>query len=353
MAPEQATLDPKKVDEFLGKAISDVAATFHAGLVLIGDKLGLYRAMAGAGPMSPADLAKRTGARERYVREWLSAQAAGGYVTYEPATGCFTLPPEQAFLLLDADLPGAFQLSIGSVRDEPRISDAFRTGAGVGWHEHDAGVYEGCERFFRPGYAMNLVSQWIPALEGVKARLEAGGRVADVGCGHGASSIIMAQAFPRASITGFDYHPASIQAARQAADKAGVADRLAFEVIAAKAYPGTGYDLVTFFDCLHDMGDPVGAARHARQALKDDGTVLLVEPFAGNTLAENSTPVGRLYYAASTMVCTPNSLSQEVGLGLGAQAGEVRLAQVFAEGGFTRFRRATETPFNLILEARK
>ena len=235
MAPEQATLDPKKVDEFLGKAISDVAATFHAGLVLIGDKLGLYRAMAGAGPMSPADLAKRTGARERYVREWLSAQAAGGYVTYEPATGRFTLPPEQAFLLLDADLPGAFQLSIGSVRDEPKISDAFRTGAGVGWHEHDAGVYEGCERFFRPGYAMNLVSQWIPALEGVKARLEArragrrrGLRPRRV---HASS---WRRRSPARRFTGFDYHPASIEAARQAADKAGVADRLSFEVIAAK-----------------------------------------------------------------------------------------------------------------------
>ena len=352
MSPEQATLDPKKVEEFLGKAISDVAATFHAGLVLIGDKLGLYRAMAGAGPMSPADLAKRTGARERYVREWLSAQAAGGYVTYEPATGRFTLPPEQAFLLLDADLPGAFQLSIGSVRDEPKISDAFRTGAGVGWHEHDAGVYEGCERFFRPGYAMNLVSQWIPALDGVKARLDAGGRVADVGCGHGASSIIMAQAFPRASITGFDYHPPSIQAARQAADKAGVGDRLSFEVTAAKAYPGTGYDLVTFFDCLHDMGDPVGAARHVRQSLAPGGVWMLVEPFANDRLEDNLNPVGRLYYSASTLLCTPASLSQEVGLALGAQAGEKRLREVVTAGGFKRFRRASETPFNLVFEAR-
>ena len=352
MSPEQATLDPKKVEEFLGKAISDVAATFHAGLVLIGDKLGLYRAMAGAGPMSPADLAKRTGARERYLREWLSAQAAGGYVIYEPATGRFTLPPEQAFLLLDADLPGAFQLSIGSVRDEPKISDAFRTGAGVGWHEHDAGVYEGCERFFRPGYAMNLVSQWIPALDGVKARLEAGGRIADVGCGHGASSIIMAQAFPRASITGFDYHPPSIQAARQAADKAGVGDRLSFEVTAAKAYPGTGYDLVTFFDCLHDMGDPVGAARHVRQSLAPGGVWMLVEPFANDRLEDNLNPVGRLYYSASTLLCTPASLSQEVGLALGAQAGEKRLREVLTEAGFTRIRRVAQTPANMILEVR-
>jgi 2-polyprenyl-3-methyl-5-hydroxy-6-metoxy-1,4-benzoquinol methylase len=352
MSPEQATLDQKKVGEFLGKAISDVAATFHAGLVLIGDKLGLYRAMAGAGPLSPAELAKRTGARERYVREWLSAQAAGGYVTYDPASGRFTLPPEHAFLLLDADLPGAFQLGVGSVRDEPRITDAFRTGAGVGWHEHDPGVYEGCERFFRPGYAMNLVSQWIPALEGVKARLEAGGQVADVGCGHGASSIIMAQAFPRASITGFDYHPASIQAARQAADKAGVGERLSFEVAAAKEYPGTGYDLVTFFDCLHDMGDPVGAARHVRQSLAPGGVWMLVEPFANDRLEDNLNPVGRLYYSASTLLCTPASLNQEVGLALGAQAGEKRLREVLTEAGFTQVRRVAQTPANMILEVR-
>jgi SAM-dependent methyltransferase len=352
MSSEQVTLDQKKVEEFLGKAISDVAATFHAGLVLIGDKLGLYRAMAGAGPLTPAELATRTGAHERYVREWLSAQAAGGYVTYDPATGRFTLPPEQAFLLLDADLPGAFQLSVGSIRDEPKITDAFRTGAGVGWHEHDAGVYEGCERFFRPGYAMNLVSQWIPALDGVKARLEAGGRVADVGCGHGASTIIMGQAFPRATITGFDYHPASIEAARQAADKAGVGDRVSFEVSAAKGYPGTGYDLVTFFDCLHDMGDPVGAARHVRKSLATGGVWMLVEPFANDRLEDNLNPVGRLYYAASTLLCTPASLSQEVGLALGAQAGENRLREVLTQAGFTRVRRVAQTPANMILEVR-
>jgi SAM-dependent methyltransferase len=352
MSSEPVTLDQKKVEEFLGKAISDVAATFHAGLVLIGDKLGLYRAMAGAGPLTPAELATRTGAHERYVREWLSAQAAGGYVTYDPATGRFTLPPEQAFLLLDADLPGAFQLSVGSIRDEPKITDAFRTGAGVGWHEHDAGVYEGCERFFRPGYAMNLVSQWIPALDGVKARLEAGGRVADVGCGHGASTIIMGQAFPRATITGFDYHPASIEAARQAADKAGVGDRVSFEVSAAKGYPGTGYDLVTFFDCLHDMGDPVGAARHVRKSLATGGVWMLVEPFANDRLEDNLNPVGRLYYAASTLLCTPASLSQEVGLALGAQAGENRLREVLTEAGFTCVRRVAQTPANMILEVR-
>jgi SAM-dependent methyltransferase len=352
MAPSQATLDQAKVGEFFGKVVQDVAATLHAGLVLIGDKLGLYRAMAGAGPLTPADLAKRTGTRERYVREWLSAQAAGGYVTYDAATGCFTLPPEHAFLLLDADVPGAFQLSVGSVRDEPKITEGFRTGAGVGWHEHDAGVYEGCERFFRPGYAMNLVSQWIPALEGVKARLEAGGRVADVGCGHGASTIIMAQAFPRSSFAGFDYHPASVEWARRAADKAGVGDRAIFEVAAAKDYPGTGYDLVTFFDCLHDMGDPVGAARHVRKSLAPGGVWMLVEPFANDRLEDNLNPVGRLYYSASTLLCTPASLSQEVGLALGAQAGETRLREVLTEAGFTHVRRVAETPANMILEVR-
>ncbi|HEY7040153.1 MAG TPA: class I SAM-dependent methyltransferase [Methylomirabilota bacterium] len=351
MSP-QATLDQGKVNEFLGKAIQDVAATFHAGLVLIGDKLGLYRAMADGGPVTAAELAKRTGARERYVREWLSAQAAGGYVTYEPGTGRFTLPPEHAFLLLDADLPGAFMLGVGSIRDESRIADAFRTGEGVGWHEHDPGVFEGCERFFRPGYAMNLVSQWIPALDGVGARLAAGGRVADVGCGHGASTIIMAQAFPRSIITGFDYHPASIEAARRAADKAGVGDRVSFEVAAAKAYPGTGYDLVTFFDCLHDMGDPVGAAGHVRQSLAAGGTWMLVEPYANDRLEDNLNPIGRLYYGASTLLCTPASLSQEVGLALGAQAGEKRLREVLAEAGFTRVRRVAETPANMVLEAR-
>jgi len=352
MAALQATLDQTKVEQFFGKVVQDVAATLHAGLVLIGDKLGLYRAMADAGPLSPADLAHRTGTRERYVREWLSAQAAGGYVSYDPATGRFALPAEHAFLLLDADLPGAFQLGVGSVRDEPKIADAFRTGAGVGWHEHDPGVYEGCERFFRPGYAMHLVGEWIPALDGMKARLESGGRVADVGCGHGASTIIMARAFPRATFTGFDYHPASVEWARRAADEAGMADRASFEVASAKEYPGTGYDLVTFFDCLHDMGDPVGAARHVRASLAPDGAWMLVEPFAGDRLEDNLNPVGRLYYSASTLLCTPASLSQEVGLALGAQAGEKRLRGVLTEAGFSRVRRVAQTPANMVLEAR-
>jgi len=352
MGTVQAKLDTGKVEEFFGKVVQDVAATLHAGLVLIGDKLGLYRAMAGAGPLTPTELALRTGTHERYVREWLSAQAAGGYVDYDQATGRFTLPAEHAFLLLDADLPGAFQLGVGSVRDEPKIADAFRTGTGVGWHEHDAGVFEGCERFFRPGYAMHLVGEWIPALDGMKARLEAGARVADVGCGHGASTIIMALAFPRAAFTGFDYHAASIEWARRAADEAGVGDRVSFDVAPAKGYPGAGYDLVTFFDCLHDMGDPVGAARHVRASLAPEGVWMLVEPLAGDRLEENLNPVGRLYYAASTLLCTPASLSQEVGLALGAQAGEKRLRAVLAEAGFTRIRRVAQTPANMVLEVR-
>ena len=352
MGAAQAKLDPGKIEQFFGKVVQDVGAMFHAGLVLIGDKLGLYREMAGAGPISPTELARRTGTRERYVREWLSAQAAGGYVTYDPATGRFTLPPEHAFLLLDADVPGAFQLGMGSIRDESKIAAAFRSGAGFGWHEHDPDVFEGCERFFRPGYAMHLVGEWIPALDGTKARLEAGGRVADVGCGHGASTIIMAQAFPRSTFTGFDYHPASIEWARRTADKAGVGDRVTFEVASAKDYPGTGYDLVTFFDCLHDMGDPVGAARHVRASLAPGGTWMLVEPFANDRLEDNLNPVGRLYYSASTLLCTPASLSQEVGLGLGAQAGEKRLRDVMTDAGFTKFRRVAQSPANMVLEVR-
>ncbi len=352
MGAVETKMDPSKVEAFFGKVVEDVGATLHAGLVLIGDRLGLYRAMAGPEGVTPAELAKRTGTHERYVREWLSAQAAGGYVTYEPATGRFTLPPEHAFLLLDADLPGAFQLGVGSVRDEAKNADAFRTGSGGGWHEHDPFVYEGCERFFRPGYAMHLVGEWIPALEGVKAKLETGARVADVGCGHGASTIIMANAFPNSTFVGFDYHPASIEWARRTADKAGVGDRVAFEVAAAKEYPGAGYDLVTFFDCLHDMGDPVGAAKHVRASLAPGGAWMVVEPIANDKLEDNFNIVGRLYYAASTLLCTPASLSQEVGLALGAQAGEKRLRDVLQQAGFTKVRRVAQTPANMILEVR-
>jgi SAM-dependent methyltransferase len=345
-------IDQSKLHALLGRAVVDIGANFHAALVITGDKLGLFRAMRELGPATPADLAKRTSTHERYVREWLSAMAAGGYVTYESATEEFSLSEEQAVALLDADLPGAFLLAQATVKSEPRITDAFRTGKGVGWHEHDPALFEGTERFFRPGYAVNLVPTWIPALEGVQAKLEKGGRVADVGCGHGASTILMAKAFPASRFVGFDYHEGSIEWARQVAKREGVGDRVSFEVASAKDYPGAGYDLVAFFDSLHDMGDPVGVGSHVRRSLGPDGAWLLVEPFAHDRLEENLNPVGRMYYAASTMLCTPNSLAQEVGAALGAQAGEARLKRVATQAGFTRFRRAAETPFNLVFEAR-
>ena len=345
-------IDQDKLHALLGRAVVDIGANFHAALVITGDKLGLFRAMRELGPTTPADLAKRTGTHERYIREWLSAMAAGGYVTYDGATQEFSLSEEQAVALLDADLPGAFLLAQATVKSEPRITDAFRTGKGVGWHEHDPKLFEGTERFFRPGYAVNLVPTWIPALEGVQAKLEKGGRVADVGCGHGSSTILMAKAFPASRFVGFDYHEGSIDWARGVAKREGVADRVTFEVASAKDYPGTDYDLVAFFDSLHDMGDPVGVGSHVRKSLGPNGTWLLVEPFAHDRLEDNLNPVGRLYYAASTMLCTPNSLAQEVGTALGAQAGEARLRQVATKAGFKRFRRAAETPFNLVFEAR-
>ena len=351
-----ATIDPAKLEAFVGQALGELGATLNSALVVMGDSLGLYRAMADAGPITPADLAARTGTTERYVREWLNAQAAGGYVEYDPADGRYTLPPEQAVALTDETspyfLPGAYQLFAASVRDEPAITEAARTGRGFGWHEHSQGVFDGTERFFRPGYAANLVTSWIPALDGVEAKLRAGGHVIDVGCGHGSSTILMAQAYPESQFVGVDYHPDSIETARARAAEAGLADRVRFEVASAKDFPGAGYDLVASFDSLHDMGDPVGAARHVRQALAPDGTWLIVEPFANDRIEDNLNPIGRIYYAASTLLCTPSSLSQEVGLALGAQAGERRLRDVVLEGGFTRFRRATETPFNLVLEAR-
>ncbi len=328
----------------------------HAALVIIGDKLGLYKAMADSSPVTPTELAAKTKTDERYVREWLNANAASGYLTYDPGSQTYTLPPEQAFALAVDDspafLPGAFQI-IGSVmRDEPKITDAFRTGNGVGWHEHDTELFQGTERFFRPNYAANLISHWIPSLTGVKEKLEAGGRVADVGCGHGSSTILMAKAFPNSTFFGFDYHPASIEWARKAAKNAGVGDRITFETASAKDYPGNGYDLVTFFDCLHDMGDPAGASAHVRSTLAKDGSWMIVEPFANDKVEDNLNPVGRIYYSASTMICTPASRSQEVGLALGAQAGEARMREVVSSGGFSNFRRAAETPFNLVFEAR-
>ena len=353
---EQQPLDPEKLQQFVFRAVDEVGATLNAALVVMGDKLGLYRALAGAGPLTPSELAERTGTAERYVREWLNAQAAGGYVAYEPDSGRYTLPPEQAVALTDEDspayLPGFFQIALGSVHDSPRITEAVRTGEGVGWHDHVHDVHEGCERFFRPGYNANLVAAWLPSLDGVVAKLERGGSVADVGCGHGASTIVMAQAFPSSRFYGSDYHDGSIATARERAQAAGVADRVRFDTAPAAAYAGDGYDLVTMFDCLHDMGDPVGAARHVRSTLADDGTWMIVEPAAGDRVEDNLNPVGRAYYSFSTLLCTPASLSQEVGLALGAQAGEARIREVVERAGFTRFRRVAETPFNLVFEAR-
>jgi SAM-dependent methyltransferase len=344
-----------KLNAFIGQFVGDLGATVHAGMVVIGEKLGLYKALA-AGAMTSAELAAATDTDERYVREWLASQAAGGYVTYDETTNTFSLSEEQAFTLANenspAYLPGAFELAVGSLAAVPRIAESFRTGTGMGWHEHDERVFHGTEKFFRPGYAANLVSSWIPSLAGVQARLEAGARVADVGCGKGASTVLMAQAFPKSRFYGFDYHLGSLEGARQSAKHAGVADRTTFERASAKEYSGQDYDLVTCFDCLHDLGDPVGAARHVLQSLAKDGTWMIVEPYAKDDLKDNLNPVGRVYYSFSTLLCTPCSRSQEVGLCLGAQAGEKRIRQVVTSAGFSRFRRATETPFNIVYEAR-
>jgi SAM-dependent methyltransferase len=349
-------IDAEKLEQFVFRAVDEVGATLNAALVVMGDRLGLYRALAGAGGLTPAELAERTDASERYVREWLNAQAAGGYVKYDPADGTYTLPPEQAVALTDEEspafLPGFFQLALGAVSDSPRITEAARGGEGVGWHEHSHDVFNGCERFFRPGYNANLVPAWLPALDGVVEKLGSGAKVADIGCGHGASTILMAEEYPRSSFVGSDYHQGSIETARRRAQEAGVADRVRFEAGDAASDQGEGYDLVTMFDCLHDMGDPVGAARQVYRMLAPDGTWMIVEPMAGDRVEDNLNPVGRAYYGFSTFLCTPASLSQEVGLALGAQAGEAKIAEVVAEAGFTRFRRAAETPFNLVFEAR-
>ncbi len=353
---ETPKLDETKLNAFMGRAVQDMGAALHAALVIVGDKLGLYKAMAAAGPMTSAEVAAKAKTDERYTREWLNANAASGYVMYDPAAKTYTLPPEQAFALAQDDspafLPGAFQLIGAVMRDEPKITDAFRTGRGVGWHEHDSELFHGTERFFRPNYAANLVSSWLPSLTDVVAKLEKGARVVDVGCGHGASTILMAKAYPKSTFSGFDYHPASIEWARKAAKEAGIGDRITFAVASAKDYPGKDYDLVAFFDCLHDMGDPVGAAAHVLSTLAPEGSWMIVEPFANDNIEDNLNPVGRVYYAASTMLCTPASRSQEVGLALGAQAGEKRMRDVVLSGGFTQFRRASETPFNLVYEAR-
>jgi len=345
-----------KLNAFMGKMVGDLGAAMNASLMLIGDKLGLYRTLSEKGPMSSSELAQATGTAERYIREWLSAQAASGYVDYDPKTGKFSMQPEQALALANDESP-VFVGGIGGVvastfLDEPKISEAFKSGKGVGWNRRSECLFCGTARFFRTGYKHHLVQEWLPALDGVVEKLKRGAKVADIGCGHGVSTQLMAQAFPKSRFFGFDYHDGSIETARKNAREAGLSDRVSFEVQSAKTYPAHGYDLVCFFDCLHDMGDPVGAMKHVRETMADDGTCMLVEPFANDRLEDNLNPVGRVYFAASTMICTPASLDQEVGLALGAQAGEARLREVARQAGLPRFRRAAETPFNLILEAR-
>jgi len=348
-------IDNDKLHEFLGKFVTDLGATVAAGNVVIGHRLGLYKALA-AGAATAEELAAGTQTNPRYVAEWLRGQAAGGYVEYDAAAGRYSMTEEQAFALTNPDggvyAPGAFVLALGALRAEPRITEAFRSGGGLGWHEQDTDVFIGCEQFFRPGYIANLVPSWIPALDGVEDKLRAGAAVADVGCGLGASTILLAQEYQNSRFTGSDYHDQSIEMARKHAGDAGVADRVTFEVSSAATFSGTGYDLAATFDCLHDMGDPLAAARHVRQALKPDGTWLIVEPYAADEVAGNLNPVGRAYYNFSTLLCVPNALSQPGGFALGAQAGEAAIRQVVTDAGFTRFRRAAETPFNLVYEVR-
>ncbi len=354
---EPAAVDPDKLMAFVFRAVDEVGAALNTALVVMGDRLGYYRLMAAHGPVTATRLADASDTSEHYAREWLNAQAAGGYVTYDPATRTYTLPPEQAVALTDATspvyLPGFFQIAHGTVRDAPRVIDAARTGDGVGWHEHNDDVHTGCERFFRPGYHAHLVAEWLPALEGVVDRLRAGARVADVGCGHGASTILMASAFPASSFTGSDYHEASVETARDRAGEAGVGDRVRFETAAATAFSGGPFDLVTTFDALHDMGDPIGAARHVHDMLRDDGAWMIVEPVAGDAVEDNLNPVGRAYYGFSTLLCTPSSLAQDVGMALGTQAGPARIRDVVTTAGFSRFRIAAQTPFNNVFEVRR
>lgn len=349
-------IDEAKLNAFMNEFVRDMGAVAHAATVVVGDQLGLYKAMARVGPAGVEQLAQATETDVRYLREWLSAQAASGYVSYDPVAERFFLTEEQAFALAEegspAFIPGAFQIGSAMFKAIPKIASALRTGLGLGWHEHDAALFNGTERFFRPGYTAHLVNEWLPALEGVVPKLERGAKVADVGCGHGASTLIMAQAFPKSSFSGFDYHKPSIDRARDSARAAGLGERVRFDVAPAKGFPGRGWDLVAFFDCLHDMGDPVGAATHVRETLAPDGTWLIVEPYANDRLVDNLNPVGRIYYSASAFICTPASRAQEVGACLGAQAGEAQLREVVSKGGFSRFRRATETPFNLVFEAR-
>ncbi|MGM1029019.1 MAG: class I SAM-dependent methyltransferase [Actinomycetota bacterium] len=356
-APEGTpSVDADALMSFVFRAVDEVGAALNAALVVMGDQLGYYRALAEHGPLAAPELAERTSTDEHYAREWLNAQAAGGYIDYDPASALFTISPEHAIALTDADSPaylqGLFQIAHGTIRDTPAILEAARSGAGYGWHEHNTDVHVGCERFFRPGYIANLTSSWLPALDGVVEKLERGGSVADVGCGHGAPGILIAQAFPNATVVGTDYHAASIAVANARAAEAGVADRATFRVADSTEQPGSGYDLVTMFDSLHDMGDPVGAAREVRDILADEGTWMVVEPIAGDRPEDNFNPVGRAYYAFSTLLCTPASLSQDVGTALGTQAGPARIRDVAAAAGFSRFRTVASTPFNNVFEVR-
>lgn len=348
-------LNEEKLNAFLGKMVTEMGAAANGALIIMGDKLGLYKALAANGAMTSEQLAEKTATTERYVREWLSAQAASEYIEYDAESDSFSMTPEQTAVFGDEESPvlmtGAFYAVSSMYHDEPKIEHAFRSGEGVSWGDHDGCLFCGTEKFFRPSYKANLVSTWIPALDGVEEKLHKGAKVADVGCGHGVSTVVMAKAFPKSEFIGYDFHDASLEHASALAKEEGV-NNISFKMASAKTFPANGYDLVTFFDCLHDMGDPVGACAHVLKALKPDGTCMIVEPFANDTLQENLNPVGRAYYAFSTMICTPSSISQEVGLGLGAQAGEKRLKEVVTSGGFSHFRRAAETPFNLILEAR-
>lgn len=356
-AQTNSAIAQEKVDAFVGQVVNDIAAAYSGVMTKVGHSLGLYKTMARNGSLSAAELADQSGTNERYVLEWLNNQAAGGYVDYDPVQGKYKLPAEHVPVLANEDSPVFLAGGLGGLtaiyKIEERLVEAFKSGQGIGWHEHDKSLFYGTEFLFRTGYKAHLTTEWIPALSGVDDKLKAGGTVADVGCGHGASSIIIAQAYPNATVVGFDYHQASIDVARKRAREAGVQDRVRFEVATAKDFPGADYDLICFMDCLHDLGDPLGAARHAFQALAGDGSVLLVEPHAGERVEQNLHPIGRLFYAASTAFCTPNSLSQEVGSALGAQAGEARFADLMFQAGFRKFRNATETPFNLILESRK
>ncbi len=348
-------LDETKLNEFIGKFVGDLGATIAAGGTVIGHKLGLYKALV-SGPATAGQLAARTGTNPRYIAEWLRGQAAGGYVEYDPASDSYSLTEEQAFVLTNPDgavyAPGAFVLALGVLKANDRVADNFRTGEGMGWHEHDEDVFVGCEQFFRPGYIANLVPNWLPALDGVVAKLRAGGKGADLGCGLGASTVLLAEAYPQSRFTGSDYHERSIELARKRAADAGVADRVAFEVAPAAGFSGTGYDFISTFDCLHDMGDPLTAAKHIRSAIADDGTWMVVEPAAADDVAGNLNPVGRVYYNFSAQLCIPNALSQTGGYALGAQAGEAAIRRIATDAGFTRFRRATETPFNIVYEVR-